>query len=249
MSMPLVCLHGWGMNLRVFDALSATLAPAISSWAIDLPGHGKRQWNPARADFNAQVEDVLACLPERCVLLGWSLGGKFAMRLAHDHSARVAGLVLISSTPRFAQGGDWPHGLDAPSMEAFRHVLQQDWRQTLSDFVWLQLRGSRNAESAQRVLEAALQEHGAPQLAALQSGLQLLGDLDLRSTVRHITQPTLVLSGQHDRVTPVAAGRWLADNLPHGQFAEIARAGHAPFVSHVEEVATQVAAFLAGLRA
>ena len=36
---PLVCLHGWGMNLRVFDDLRSAL-PEQETWAIDLPGHG-----------------------------------------------------------------------------------------------------------------------------------------------------------------------------------------------------------------
>ena len=57
---------------------------------------------------------------------------------------------------------DWPHGLDAATVDAFRAMLEQDWRQTLRDFVQLQVRGSRNAEATQQQLEAALLAHGLP---------------------------------------------------------------------------------------
>ncbi len=45
--MPLVCLHGWGMNLRAFDPLRAALGDAHGSWALDLPGHGRSEWHDA----------------------------------------------------------------------------------------------------------------------------------------------------------------------------------------------------------
>ncbi len=243
--LPLVCLHGWGMNLRVFDLLRDALAGERETMAIDLIGHGRSPWSAHRAGFEAQVEDVLAVLPSRCVLLGWSFGAKVAMELAARHPARIAALVLVSATPKFAQSHDWPHGLDASAMQAFRAVLEQDWQQTLSDFVWLQLRGSRNAEEAQRVMEAALAEQGAPLPAALRNGLDLLSGLDLRTRMPGITQPTLLVSGQNDRVTPPGAARWMATALPQARTVEVPRAGHASFVSHHAEVAAALREFLA----
>jgi pimeloyl-[acyl-carrier protein] methyl ester esterase len=188
---------------------------------------------------------VLAALPARCVLLGWSLGGKMAMEIARRHPARVAALVLVSSTPRFAQSIDWPHGLDAGQFETFRSLVERDWRQTLSDFVWLQLRGSRNAATTQQQVEAALTRHGAPHPDALRRGLDLLGAVDLRSHVAAIEQPALLIAGQNDRVTPPAATRWIADTLPQARFEQIPRAGHASFLSHTDEFVELVQPFLA----
>ena len=246
---PLVCLHGWGMNLRVFDLLRDAVADWCETWAVDLAGHGASPWSEGHAHFDAQVEDVLAVLPARCVLLGWSFGGKLAIEIAARHPARVAALVFASVSPRFAQSADWPHGMDPQSIQAFRYVLEQDWQQTLTDFVWLQLRGSRNAEAAQRVIESALAAQGAPHPEALRHGLDLLNTLDLRHRVPAITQPVLILSGQNDRVTSPGAGRWLAQALPQAQLVEIPRAGHAPFISHHEEVAAAVRRFLARIEA
>jgi pimeloyl-[acyl-carrier protein] methyl ester esterase len=245
---PLVMLHGWGMNLRAFDALRGEFTD-LETWAIDLPGHGRSPWWSAAADFSAQRAAVLAALPPRCVLVGWSFGAKLALSIAADFPERVAALVLIAATPKHMQAEDWPQGMKPEAMRAFRRALEQDWQKTLDDFIWLQLRGSRNAEAAQRAIAGALAEEGAPDPAALASGLALLGSVDLRAQVPGIAAPALVIAGENDRVTPPAAAQWLAAQLPHATLVEIPRAGHAPLVSHYLEVAAALRDFLATLPA
>jgi pimeloyl-[acyl-carrier protein] methyl ester esterase len=249
---PLVMLHGWGMNLRVFDDLRKDLRDSAAeppqqpeTWAIDLPGYGRSPWWPEAAAFEVQCEAVLAALPPRCVLAGWSFGAKIAMALAAHHPLRIDSLVLLSATPKFARAADWPHGTVASTLEVFRAMLQRDWRQTLEDFVWLQVRGSHDAEQTRARLEAALIAQGMPHQEALLAGLQLLESLDLREVVARIRQPVLVIGGLNDRVALPGATRWLAQTLPQATLVEIPRAGHAPFISHHTEVAAAIRGFLA----
>jgi pimeloyl-[acyl-carrier protein] methyl ester esterase len=98
-------------------------------------------------------------------------------------------------------------------------------------------------------LRAAVLQHGAAQPAALSAGLQLLTDSDLRAEATRITTPTLVISGQHDRVTPPGAGLALSRLIPGAAHVQIARAGHAPFVSHSAELLAALREFLATVRA
>lgn len=232
---PLVMLHGWGMNLRVFDTLRERLGP-LPTRAIDLPGHGRSQWWPQAGEFDVLCDAVLDALPARCVLLGWSLGAKVAMQLAADHPGRIAALVLIGATPKFARSDDWPHGMEQGALRAFRSVLEQDWQQTLEDFLWLQVRGSRDADATAKSLQAALQAQGAPQRDALLAGLALLERIDLRTVATRITQPALLVTGRNDRVTPPGAAAWLSDVIPAAGLLELPRASHAPQLSHAEEV-------------
>jgi pimeloyl-[acyl-carrier protein] methyl ester esterase len=243
-SLPLVMVHGWGMNLRVFDLLREDLADR-ETWAVDLPGHGRSPWWPQAEQFEAQRDAVLAVLPPRCVLVGWSLGAKLALSIAADFPQRVAALVLISATPRHMQAPDWPQGMKRDALRAFQRALDQDWQQTLEDFIWLQLRGSRNAGQSQRTMAAALAAQGAPSPQALVSGLQLLDSVDLRADIARIRQPTLIVTGQNDRVTSPEAARWLAAAMTQARLVEVPRAGHAPLVSHHAEVAAAIRDFLA----
>jgi pimeloyl-[acyl-carrier protein] methyl ester esterase len=244
--LPVVCLHGWGMNLRVFDLIREAVEPVgVETWAMDLPGHGRSPWDPARAEFALQIQDVLSNLPPRCVLLGWSLGGQIALEIARVAPQRVAGLALFATTPRFGKTAGWDNGLEPVAFQTFRETLARDWQQTLADFIWLQLRGSRHAEETQQQIRDALSTQGLPRREALDAGLQMLATNDLRRHIPGITHPALLIAGQNDRVTPPGAMRWMNKQMTRSRYLEIDRAGHAPFLSHVEDCAAPLREFLA----
>jgi pimeloyl-[acyl-carrier protein] methyl ester esterase len=239
----LVLLHGWGMNLRVFDTLAAALATELRVTRVDLPGHGRSPWHPRFDAEEPYLESLLAALPPRTHLLGWSLGGQWAMRLAARVGARVERLVLIATTPRFVANADWPYGLKPAALEQFARALRSDYRRTVADFLELQVRGSAAAAQVLADLTAALREHGDADPRALAAGLTQLRDSDLRALAGRVEEPALVISGQHDRVTPPAAAEALTRLLPRAQPLAIARAAHAPFLSHTAQVAQAVLEF------
>lgn len=266
----LVLLHGWGLNVRVWDGLAAALCASFRIIAVDLPGHGRSDWLPERSSLEeqaAQVRETVEAITEEYSLLGWSLGGQIALQLAAIPAAapapaRVSAnpastapavdrLVLIATTPRFTAGPDWPHGTPPERLEAQAAGLRTDYRRTVSDFLELQVRGSAGGAEALEHLRAALFAHGDPpdlsgprHLAALARGLELLRDTDLRPRLPRITLPALVIAGQYDRVTLPAASRALADSLPNARYVEIRRAAHAPFLSHLAELSALLSDFL-----
>jgi pimeloyl-[acyl-carrier protein] methyl ester esterase len=243
--LPLVCLHGWGMNLRVFDALRDRLAPQREVMLVDLPGHGASDWQASDEAFEAQCARIAAVLPPRCAVLGWSLGAQMALWLAHQQPSRVQRLVVVAGTPRFVSDEEWPHGVAPAVMHRFAVQLESDWQATVQEFLQLQLRGSREAGPALRWLQDALARHGAASRPALGAGLRFLRDNDLRHLCAAIAQPSLVVAGQHDRITPAAAAGWLALNVGQGRHVEIPRAGHVPQLSHVETLCDALEEFLA----
>lgn len=239
---PLVLLHGWGMNLRVFDGLRAALAQHHRVTAIDLAGHGASPWT-AGSSPQQQLAELAAVLPRAAVLVGWSLGGQLALQLAADPALAVRRLVLIATSPRFVRADDWPHGLPAATLRQFAAQLEHHAGNTVDDFIELQLRGSADAAAVRATLQDSLRQHGAAQGAALAAGLTLLEHNDLRALAPRIQVPALVIAGQHDRVTAAAAGQTLSQLLPQGQLLTIRRAGHAPFLSHPGQVAAALLAF------
>jgi pimeloyl-[acyl-carrier protein] methyl ester esterase len=227
----LVLWHGWGMNLRVFDTLRDAFRNDYHVTSVDLPGHGRSAW-PPDAVAETLLTAPLEALPDDAIIVSWSLGAQLAMRAARSAPARVRALILINPTPRFLRSDDWPHGIDASVMQKFAAGLQQSLPQTLTDFFELQLRGSKPDVAALRKLREAVAAQGQAQPAALTAGLQLLAAHDLRTLAPSIVQPALLISGQHDRVTPATAAHALAALLPQARHLEIARAAHLPFLSH-----------------
>lgn len=247
----LALLHGWGLNLRVWDGLAAALGDRLRIVTVDLPGHGRSEWVPERASLAAQAEQVhqaVSAIAGTYSLLGWSLGGQIALRLAaglrDTGAAPLDRLVLVAATPRLGAGPDWPHGAPPQRLQEQAVGLRSDYRRTVSDFLELQVRGSAGGEAALAQLRAALFAHGEARPEALAHGLELLRDTDLRPLLGGIDRPALVVAGQYDRVTLPAASRALAEALPNARFVEIRRAAHAPFLSHLAQVCALIAEFL-----
>jgi len=245
----LVLLHGWGLNLRVWDSLIRELASSFRIITVDLPGHGRSPWNPKASTPAAQawqVHTALEPLSNRYSLLGWSLGGQIALDLAAAFPGSVERLVLVATTPRFAASTDWPHGMPATAIEKMATQLRTNYKRTVNDFLELQVRGSVASEKVLADLQASLFAHGEAHPKALVTGLTMLENSDLRPMLNLVRAPTLVIAGQYDRVTLPAASRALAEALPDARYVEIRRAAHAPFLSHTAEFAALVSAFLRG---
>jgi pimeloyl-[acyl-carrier protein] methyl ester esterase len=245
----LVLLHGWGLNIRVWDGLVQELGDRFRMIAVDLPGHGRSTWGAGGGTPAEQawlIHTTLASVSNRYSLLGWSLGGQIALDLAAAMPGQIDKLVLVAATPRFAQSADWPYGMQPAAITKLATQLRQNYRQTVRDFLELQVRGSIEGSSVLEQLRHALFVHGEAQPEALEAGLNTLATSDLRPTLPHVKAPTLAIAGQHDRITAPAASRVLAQALPDARYVEMRRAAHAPFLSHRKEFATLVDKFLRG---
>jgi pimeloyl-[acyl-carrier protein] methyl ester esterase len=245
---PLVLWHGWGSNLRIFDTLCERWRAEHTLHAVDLPGYG-RNAAVAELDDDATLAALIDTLPEDAVLLGWSLGGQWALRAALAQPSYLRALVLVHTTPQFLATPGWPHGIAPAVLKQFADQLQQDQAQCLHDFLELQLRGSRGAAPAISVLLHSLLQHGVASRAQLQRDLERLATLDLRAQLAAIRTPALVVSGQHDRVTPPSAAEQLAGALGTPYTVRLARAGHCSFLSHPEAFDAALRDFLATLPA
>lgn len=106
---PLVILHGHLGSSRNWRGAGPRLAAATGrrAVALDLRNHGQSPW-AAPWDYPTLAGDVRAWLDAaglgRAVLVGHSMGGKTALRLALDAPERVAALVVVDIAPRAYEG-------------------------------------------------------------------------------------------------------------------------------------------------
>jgi pimeloyl-[acyl-carrier protein] methyl ester esterase len=245
---PLVLVHGWGMNAAAWGDFAAHLAERHQVYRVELPGHGRSAWAgpDSLADWAAAVLDSV---PAGAVWLGWSLGVAVALQAALDAPGAVRGLVLVAGTPRFVQGGGWSHAMAPAVLEQFTASLLADPGATVERFLALQVRGAEDASGTLRRLKAALRALPPAQPQALETGLQLLRDTDLRPRLKALRPPALWLLGERDTLVPAGMGWDLAEWLPAARVQVVEGAGHAPFLSHPRQLLTSVAAFAEALDA
>jgi pimeloyl-ACP methyl ester carboxylesterase len=110
---PLLLLHGGLGSIEMFGPVMPILAEGRRVIAVDLHGHGRTPLGNRPIDLIDQGDDMAALLDSLGVrqadVIGYSMGGGVAFRLAVQHPGKVRRLVLVS-TP-FAQSGFYPEML------------------------------------------------------------------------------------------------------------------------------------------
>lgn len=225
---PLLLIHGYGGAAWNFSEL-APLLPGRRLLIPDLPGHAGSAPLPAAPTMAAYADAVAACLPAEPVdVLGHSMGGPIALRLAERRPERVRRIVLaaaagITSSTRLSEIAITLVGLVQPARIVGRRVDRIARSRRLRRLVF----GAFEVANADLLTERSV--HGllrGPTMHtdALASGRALAGD-DPRRDLDRVRCPVLVLWGGRDRQVPLEDGFEYARRL-RAPVRVIADCGH-----------------------
>jgi esterase len=241
---PVVILHGLFGSARNWTGIAKRLATRHRVFALDLRNHGRSPWT-ATMGIDEMAADARSFLERhdlvRAALIGHSLGGKVAMRLALDHPDLVDRLVVVDVAPvtythslgqyvdamrrvrldrverRADVDGQLAHTIDEPRLRAF--LLQNLVRES-GGYRW-------------RIdLEAIA--HNLPRLMAFPGGHGASYD-----------GPTLFLAGGRSHYVRDAHRPTIERLFPNAELVTIAEAGHDVHTEAPLAFLEQVGAFLA----
>jgi 3-oxoadipate enol-lactonase len=245
----LLLLHGFGGAAWNFDEL----APLIEGRRLlipDLPGHGGSA--PLPAPSLAGFADLLAGILDaegvpQADVLGHSLGGVVAVRLAVRHPDRVRRLILaapagISSATRAAELTIRLVGLIQPGRIAGRRADRIARSPRLRRAVFGPFEVSNPDALSERAVHGFLR---GPTMHtdALGAGVALSAD-DPRADLGRVQAPALILWGARDRQVPVEDGHEYARRLG-APLRLIADCGHLLICERPDACARAVADFFA----
>ena len=246
---PLVLLHGWAMHGGVFAPLVTMLRDRHRLYLVDLPGHGGSRDAAVPLALDACVAAIAAQVPV-APWCGWSLGGLVALRAAATRPEAVPALAMLCASPCFVRSAPgatdpWRWGMSAEIFREFADGLRGDYRGTLDRFLALEAFGSDDARGELRALREQLFARGEPAAHVLADGLDLLENTDLRASLPALAVPSLWIGGRRDRLVDPRALRAAAALAPRSRCEVLAHAGHAPFLTHADAVASLLRGFLA----
>lgn len=240
---PLVLIHGWGMHSGVWHPLVKRLSEHYILYLIDLPGMGhSRPVEPYH--LHSIADEVAQVIPGVCDVLGWSLGGMVAQRIALNQPDRIRRLILVSSTPKFVTSADWQAGVDPTNFNTFANNVNHDYKHAIMQFLTLQCMKAKDSRSSIKQLRQTFETKPTPTQATLNRALHVLLESDLREEIPNIRKPTLLIHGDRDTLTPVQAAHWMMQQLPMGYLRVISGAAHAPFLSHSDQFIETLNQFL-----
>ena len=183
------------------------------------------------------AQQVLDTAPQNAVWLGWSLGGLVASKIALDNPGRVSALVTVASSPCFSAQDAWP-GIKPEVLAGFQQQLSDDFQRTVERFLALQTMGTETAHQ-QTVLSLPM-----PDVEVLNGGLEILKTIDLREPLASLALPHLRIYGYLDGLVPRKVVPLLDNLWPESQSMVVAKAAHAPFISHPGEFCSALSAFI-----
>jgi len=242
---PVVLLHANPGDCRDFDAVAHDLAEHYRVIALDWPGYGRSAIPPVPEEVNLAffhsvlLEFLSALDPGPAVLIGNSVGGWAAVRVACTRPAAVRGLVLVS-----------PGGFTTmtPFTQAFCALQSGRLSIPPSWFARLYLR-KRTPAVEQMLMRASTEQSDRSRREINRAVWRSFakGEGDLQVSASEVKAPTLVVVGRYDPVIPASRDGMRAARAIVGSRLVCLPCGHAAFAELPERFVTETLGFIASL--
>jgi 3-oxoadipate enol-lactonase len=224
---PVLMIMGLAASSRLWYRLVPWISRRHRVLLFDNRGTGDSAPVRSRLSMAAMVDDAVAVLDdagvERAHVIGASMGGMIAQRLALDHPDRVRSLVLACTTPG-GRGGMPPWRMLVAS--ALRPMLGS--RRTFPIVAPVLYASKTRREQPDRLrddLERRMEDNTSALTVYAQMGA--IAGHDTRGRLGELADlPTLVVHGLEDTLIPPDRGRDLAGLIPGARLELIPSCGH-----------------------
>ncbi|WP_230530936.1 3-oxoadipate enol-lactonase [Microvirga roseola] len=235
----LVFINSLGSDFRIWQEVAPAFADHYRVVLYDKRGHGLSDAPPAPYTMDYHVNDLVALLDHlkvaKAALVGLSVGGMIAQRMAVHFPDRVAALTLCCTAAKIGTADLWAEriaAVETGGIEPLVDNVLQRWftpafRETRPD----ETTGWRN-------MLVRMPAHGyAGTCAAIR-------DTDLTADAGRIAVPTLCVAGDPDGSTPAEIVQGTANLIPNARFALIESCGHIPCVEQPAALASLIGGHL-----
>jgi 3-oxoadipate enol-lactonase len=240
---PLVLLHAFPLNGRMFEPQVEALSGERRVVVPDYPGFGRSPRTPAQPDVRYYAEGVRGLLDrlglERLVLGGVSMGGYVAFGCLRLFPERISGLVLANTRPE-------------PDSEEIKQNRKNMARRVAEEgvevLVELQMERllardtlENNEEVVEKVRAMILEASPNGVVAALGA---MRDRPDSTPLLAQISVPTLVIGGEEDAISSPEVMAAMAEKIPNSRHVTLPRAGHLSNLENPEGFNAALTGFL-----
>jgi len=258
---PAVFLHGLGNNAFVWRRIMPRLCPWLRVIAVDLPGFGQSaaaRNRPLLPEYVRIVGELLDHVApnEPVALVGNSVGGAVALRLALDRPERVSRLVLVDPAGVGRGVPEWwrlvgvepvVRWLSAPFLAAAPRSLIE----AVVGRAYREMAFSDSGAVSERAVRIFTHQFNTRERIAhfLDCAHDLVDSFEREVQAREapLAMPVLVVWGRDDRVVPLHDALALLERIQAAELRIIEGAGHLPHLERPQEFLSAVSGFLCGI--
>ena len=237
---PVLCfVNSLGTDFRIWDQVASHFAEDYCLLLYDKRGHGLSDLGQGPVTIDRHVDDLLALVDgfgvERFGLVGLSIGGLVAQRLAVREPDRLAALVLCDTAARIGDAATWDGRIDAIRRGGLGSVADAAMER------WFSARYRREEAASLRIWRNMLVRQLTDGYLASCAAIR---DADFTADAPTIDVPTLMVVGDEDGSTPPDVVHATAERIPGARFEVIKGAGHLPCIERPDALAALVADLL-----
>ncbi len=243
-----VLIHGFPLDLHIWDAQRTTIGSTYRVIAPDLRGFGKTAAPEGIYAIDDMADDVVELLDalkisEPVVVGGLSMGGYIALSMAVRHAKRLRGLMLMNTRsaadpPEIAEVRD-ELARAVESSGSVDAVVSTMMPRMMSDATLK--RRPELLGLVKQMMEHSTANGVAGALRGMASRPDRTADLP------RINIPTLVITSSDDIMIPPEESRKMAEALPSAELVVIPDSGHLPPVEQPAAVNAAILRFLGSL--
>jgi non-heme chloroperoxidase len=246
---PLLFVHGWSFSSQVWSLQKKYFSSRYRCIALDLRGHGRSL--PSRSGYCLDVfsSDVMELFDRLCLtnatLFGWSLGVLVALAAYPTVRENLSAMVFVSGTSKYCAAADYPWGLPPKELKSLSLLLKRNSSKAMDGFRRRMFTGEEDSERGFEGFEKdilPLVPPPAPEIMV--QVLETLATTDARPFLSDIQAPALIVHGDSDRICPVEASQYMAEQMSGATLSILPGTGHAPIFSCQNEFNTLIEAFL-----
>jgi len=230
---PLVLIHGAGGS-HLYWPPEIRRLPGYCVYAVDLPGHGRSEFCDGQQTIGDYARYLVQWLESihlrRAVFIGHSMGSAIALALAIHHPEYVVGLGLISGGARLRVHPDLLNY--AADMTTYLKATD------------LLVSYSFSVNASPRLVELASKRMLETRQGVFLGDLQACDHFDIMDRLEMVQQPTLVVCGSDDQMTPIRYAQFLSNSIPKARLSVIPGAGHMVMLEQPRLVAESLLSFL-----
>lgn len=247
---PLVLIHGWPLSDAMYEYQYAYfIEKGYRVIGITLRGFGLSDKPAGEYNYDVFADDIKVILDklqiENATIGGFSMGGATVIHyVAKYNAAHVSKMALFgAAAPIWTKRADFNYGLwTKDDVDGLINLNNTNRPQLLSNFGTIFPANEKTVSTGHAAWLGTIQGQASPY--AMAQGLKTLRDSDLRSDLKKISIPTLILHGKLDKICSYDLAEQMNILLKNSKLVPFEKSGHALFIEELEKFNTELLNFI-----
>jgi len=232
---PVILIHGWPLSDAMYEyQYAALIKNGYRAIGITLRGFGQSDKPYGKYNYDVFAEDIKVVMEElqidNAVLCGFSFGSatviRFTSKYNNEHISKLA--LFGAAAPCEVRKDDFPYGLPIEILNNLIELNSSNRPQLIEEFGKLFAASETALPKSISGWLAGIQLQSSQY--AMEQGLYMIRDSDLRTDLEKITIPTAIFHGKLDKLCPFELAEQLHKGITNSKLIVFENSGHALFL-------------------